>query len=312
LVDIWNIISDNYEFKENYLVLPTEIYEQINDFIATNNLDKKFTKKWYEYKNNFSMSRGPIDVNSYNLIVKRREIRANERKIKEEESKKQQDLNYQEDLQTLAALQEVHKDSWLNSDWIQSIIGTYDNPFAEYYWTLIGRKGYKVKDWKKNLLIREDIYNTIYNDNTFKTYSGKRFLANSFKNEKGFSTHIVGTFPYVTADESGYGIYGIYYLENDEVDPELIYVGMTQKGFQSRWEEHMRIFQGKEQKPSGMILYQQNLDPKKIAFSKLIDIKELKYEGLIGLSELKAMELGCITVLSPKYNIVGVSKPYIM
>lgn len=180
-------------------------------------------------------------------------------------------------------LKETYKDSWLNSDWIKAMIGTYNNPFAEYYWTIIGKKGYKIKDWKGNLSVREDIYNTIYNDHTFKTYPGRKFLTNSFKNKKGYCAYIQDTYAYVTADESGYGIYGIYYTENDGSDPELIYIGMTQKGFLSRWQEHMKIFKGEMSIPNGMILYQQNLDPAKISFSKLINVNELKYEGSIGL-----------------------------
>ena len=192
------------------------------------------------------------------------------------------------------------------------MIGTYPTPFAEYYWTIIGKKGYKVLDWKGNLSIREDIYNRIMNDHTFHSYSGKKFLSNSFKNKKGYAAYIQQTFAYVTADESGYGIYGIYYLEDEAMEPELIYVGMTQKGFMSRWQEHMDIFTRKVTTPPGMIIYQQNLDPAKISFSKLINVNELKYEGVIGLQELKAMELSCITILQPKYNVVGKSKPYIL
>jgi hypothetical protein len=312
LVDIWNIISDNYEFENQYLILPTDIFNKVNDFIISTGLHKRLTKKWDTYKNKLPMNNGVISIDDYTKLIEASREQERLRKIREEERQLQLETEYKEDLQTLAVLKETYQDSWLNEDWIKAMIGTYDNPFAEYYWTIIGRKGYKVKDWKGNLSIREDIYNTIYNDHTFKSYSGRKFLTNSFKNKKGYCAYIQDTYAYITADESGYGIYGIYYTEDDTSDSELIYIGMTQKGFLSRWQEHMKIFKGEMSVPSGMILYQQHLDPSKISFSKLININELKYEGSIGLQELKAMELGCITVLAPKYNIVGVSKPYIL
>lgn len=312
LVNIWNIISDNYEFADGYLILPTEILNKVDDFIITNKLDKKFTKQWYNYKNNLPMHRGVLSIEEYTKKIAKEKEKERLRKIKEQEQQLQTELNYKEDLQTLEMLKGIYKNSWLNSDWIKAMIGTYDNPFAEYYWTLIGRNGYKVIDWKHNLSIREDIYNKIYNDKTFKSYSGRRFLNNSFKNQKGYAAYIKDTFVYITADESGYGIYGIYYMENESIEPELIYIGMTQKGFSSRWEEHMQIFKGEIPAPSGMILYQQKLDPDKIRFSKLINVNELNYEGSIGLQDLKAMELSCITLLAPKYNVLGVNKPYIL
>ena len=124
-------------------------------------------------------------------------------------------------------LKEAHADKWINSQWIEAMVGTFKNPFAEYYWTLIGKNGYKIKDWKGNLLIREDIYKKIKNDTTFKSYPGKYFLSGSFKNHKGYSAYIEGTFPHIISDDSGYGIYGIYYPTPDGTDWELVYIGMT-------------------------------------------------------------------------------------
>lgn len=312
LVDIWNIISDNYEFENHYLIVPDEIFHQVNEYLTSTGLDKKLTKKWDTYKNKLPMARGIINRSAYSALVKKAEAEEEKRRIREEERQIKADADYSEDLKTLAFLKETYKDSWLDTSWITAMIGTYSNPFAEYYWTLIGRNGYKVKDWKGNLSIRDDIYTRILNDNTFKSYSGKKFLNNSFKNTKGYCAYIQDTFTLLVADKSGYGIYGIYYTENEFDEPELVYVGMTQKGFMLRWQEHMDIFLQQKPAPSGMAIYQHNLDPSKISFSKLININELKYEGAIGLQELKAMELACITILQPKYNIVGINKPYIL
>lgn len=312
LVDIWNIISDNYEFENQYLIVPDEIFNQINEHLISNDLDKKLTKKWDTYKNNLPMTKGAINRSTYDNLIKKAKEEEERRHIREEEQQIKAKAEYQEDLKTLTLLKEVHKDNWLDASWIAAMIGTYNNPFAEYYWTLIGRNGYKIKDWKGNLSIRDDIYTHILNDNTFKTYPGKRFINNSFKNKKGYCAYIQDTFTLFKTDESGYGIYGIYYVENESDEPQLIYVGMTQKGFMSRWQEHMDIFSQQKPAPPGMVIYQHNLDPSRISFSKLININELKYEGAIGLQELKAMELACITILQPKYNIVGINKPYIL
>ena len=312
LVDIWNIISDNYEFENHYLIIPDEIFHQINEYLTSTGLDKKLTKKWDTYKNKLPMTRGVINRSAYNALIKKAKAEEEKRRIREEERQIKANVDYSEDLKTLACLKEAYKNSWLDTSWITAMIGTYNSPFAEYYWTLIGRNGYKVKDWKGNLSIRDDIYTRILNDNTFKSYSGKKFLNNSFKNKKGYCAYIQDTFALLTADESGYGIYGIYYIEDEFDEPELVYVGMTQKGFMSRWQEHMDIFLQQRPAPPGMAIYQHNLDPSRISFSKLISVNELKYEGSIGLQELKAMELACITVLKPKYNIVGINKPYIL
>lgn len=312
LVDIWNIISDNYEFENHYLIIPDEIFHQVNDYLTSTGLDKQLTKKWDTYKNKLPMARGVINRSAYDALMKKAKAEEEKRRIREEEQQIKANVDYSEDLKTLALLKETYKDSWLDTSWITAMIGTYSNPFAEYYWTLIGRNGYKVKDWKGNLSIRDDIYTRILNDNTFKSYSGRKFLNNSFKNKKGYCAYIQDTFALLTADESGYGIYGIYYIEDEFNEPELVYVGMTQKGFMSRWQEHMDIFLQQRPAPPGMAIYQHNLDPSKISFSKLISVNELKYEGTIGLQELKAMELACITILQPKYNIIGINKPYIL
>lgn len=312
LVDIWNIISDNYEFENHYLIIPDAVFHQINEYLISTGLDKKLTKKWDAYKNKLPMSRGAISQSKYEELIKISKENEKQRRIREEERQIKADADYSEDLKTLALLKEAYKDTWLDRSWIVAMIGTYDNPFSEYYWTLIGRNGYKVKDWKGNLSIRDDIYTRILNDNTFKSYSGRKFLNNSFKNKKGYGAYIQDTFALITADESGYGIYGIYYTENELEEPVLVYIGMTQKGFISRWQEHMDIFLHQRPAPPGMLIYQHDLDPSKISFSKLININELKYEGIIGLQELKAMELACIATLQPKYNVIGISKPYIL
>lgn len=308
LVDIWNIIGTSYVIKYPYLILPDEILEKINTHLSTNNV--KLTKNWYLYKTKFSFKE-VISETDYNKLIQKKKKEAESQKIRDEEVERQRKIQLSKDLETLAALKEIYQSEWIDSKWINSVIGTYDNPFAEYYWTLITKDRYKVIDWKGNIQIREDIYKTIEKDKTFNTYSGKNFLSRSFKNKKGYSIYIQGTYPYLTYDESGWGVYGIYYAENEE-EPELIYIGMTCRGFKTRWTEHYNIFKGLENPASGMILYQQNLDADKISFRKLIDVKELKYEGVITNRDVEAMELALITLYQPKYNILGKTKPYVL
>jgi hypothetical protein len=269
-------------------------------------------KKWYTYKLKGSEQFCKvISITDYNYLKQQEEEAAVQQKIREEEKARQEALALAKDLEILNILKETHQETWIDSTWIKSIIGTYDNPFAEYYWTLITKNRYKIIDWKGNIHIREDAYKLIEQDKTFATYSGKKFLSRSFENKKGYPAYIKGTYPYLTHDESGWGIYGIYYGDNDE-DSELIYIGMTNRGFKTRWEEHYNIFRGLDRFPPNMSLYQQNLDVHKIRFGKIIDINELNYEGVITSRDVEAMELALISLYKPKYNTLGIKKPYII
>lgn len=209
----------------------------------------------------------------------------------------------EKDLDTLAQLKEQYGDKWLDEKWIKDNIGRFPSPAAEYYWTLIGDKGFQVVDWKGNLKIRKDVYDKILEDRTFATYSGEKFLKENFTNKKGYPARIRGTY---IESNGNYGIYGIYY------EDEIVYVGMTQKGFEARWKEHMDIFTGAVPAPLNMRLYAADLDLSKIEFKELINMNEVNYNGTLTYRELKAMELACIHMFKPKYNTCGLTKPYVI
>ena len=309
LVDIWNIIGASYDIKTPHLILPDETIKKINKYLSSN--DEKLSQPWDKYH----ITKGKrfyscMSISDYNAKVKKEDEEYEKQKIIEEENEKKYKLILSKDLEILATLKKTYSSTWIDNKWINSVIGTYDNPFSEYYWTLITKDKYKKIDWKGNIQIREDVYKIIEKDKTFNTYSGQTFLSRSFKNKKGYSIYITGTYPYLTNDESGWGVYGIYYEDKEE--SELIYIGMTSRGFKTRWEEHYNIFKGIEKPEDSMILYKQNLDINKISFKKLINVKELKYEGVITSRDIEAMELALISLYKPKYNILGIQKPYII
>ncbi len=98
-----------------------------------------------------------------------------------------------------------------------------------------------------------------------------------------------------------YGVYGIY--ENDE----LVYVGMTMRDFEERWEEHKR---GIETGSKELIFYSQINKENKIEFKKLIDVSKIKSNSKITKRDVQSMELGLIRVFKPKYNYAGRTVEY--
>lgn len=102
------------------------------------------------------------------------------------------------------------------------------------------------------------------------------------------------------------GIYGIY------VEDQLIYIGMTQRDFNIRWQEHKDALL---QNDNSLFLYrwlkQNNIH--KILFKKIIDLDSIEFkdrESNISKNELKSMEFALIYVLKPVCNLSGNSLPY--
>ena len=292
LVDIWNIIGDTASTNSNYLLIADDKLLQIDKYIRENNLDSKFTRKWYEFDNNLPYK----TIMSLSVFWEKQHV------------SKLDQMDYAADLQKLANLREKYGHTWKDLNQIEKDIGKYDVPFVEYYWTIIG-DAYKKKDWKENILLRQDIYDKISIDKTFKTFPGYKFLNTAFKNSKGYNARIADTYVNVTANESGAGIYGIYYQENEDVTPELIYIGLTEKGFESRWQEHKDNFANPSIKTEHMFLYKHNLDPDKISYKPIIDIRKLLIKGELTTHDLQIMKLTCIDLYKPKYNIQGILQP---
>ena len=200
LVDIWNIIGKSYEIRGSYLILNDEIFEKIKLYLSSINNTKLLKWGWDSYQtHSFNKI---ISMTDYNFLIEEERKKVEQEKIIKEERKRKEEIILSKDLKILADLKEIYKSTWIDSKWINSIIGTYNNPLVEYYWTLITKDNYKKIDWKGNIKIREDIYKVIENDKTFSSYSGKEFLSQSFINKKGYPTYIVGSYPYLTYDES--------------------------------------------------------------------------------------------------------------
>lgn len=97
------------------------------------------------------------------------------------------------------------------------------------------------------------------------------------------------------------GIYGIY--ENDE----LVYIGMTMRNFQTRWNEHLENI--KEQTYELPLYHLINPD-NKITFKILLNKKYMFSNSEITRRDLEAMEFALIQEHQPKYNFAGRNQPY--
>jgi len=111
--------------------------------------------------------------------------------------------------------------------------------------------------------------------------------------------------------ETGYkGIYGIY-----SSDDELLYVGMTQKDFIQRWEQHWdaaAYTSDKENSQQWYLYKRMRQEWREGKDIKLVMIKAFKKDDYISKAQLEAMEMVYIETLKPKYNYVGSKVPYKM
>lgn len=98
------------------------------------------------------------------------------------------------------------------------------------------------------------------------------------------------------------GIYGIY--ENNE----LVYIGMTMRNFQIRWNEHLENIKEQTDK---LPLYRL-IDPNnQITFKILLNKKYMFSNSEITRRDLEAMEFALIQEHKPKYNFSGRVQEYI-
>ena len=150
------------------------------------------------------------------------------------------------------------------------------------YWKI-----YKLMPGGKNLIKNYHYVNT--QDNTiYKFPDTQMYFDSSFSSVNG-----------------GNGIYGIYHKDN------LIYIGYTKQGFQTRFNQHRDGFKNKDYRTSKMYI---NYDLDEIEFRELITEEEI--QKLFSTTEpidkeiLQLIEYSLITVLRPVENIKGVSSPY--
>lgn len=108
--------------------------------------------------------------------------------------------------------------------------------------------------------------------------------------------------------DDDYGIYGIYF------GSELVYIGMTERSFTQRWGEHLAaIMSGTD---NSLYMYTQisAYDIHKLSFKVLINAKEVNEHtdrpGQVTRMTLKDWEYALIKMYQPRFNYMGVHKPY--
>lgn len=102
-----------------------------------------------------------------------------------------------------------------------------------------------------------------------------------------------------------YGVYGIY------INNELVYIGMTMRDFETRWQEHIaKIKSGSDE----LYFYKQlqKYDEEiKLHFKVLVDVSDKVIDkSSFSEDEIKSMEYALIKVLKPKYNLAGNTYDY--
>lgn len=194
--------------------------------------------------------------------------------------------------EAIEGLTEEYGNRWRSYEWIRKNIGTYhtEEPMWQYFWTLIG-DNWQVADWKHNIKIEESIYKRIENMRV-NGQSGKVFLGRTFKNAKGYSAGIIGTYR-VERKGKHYGVYGLF--KGDK----LMYVGSTIRDFEERLEEHEAAFR----KSIGGLYVYSLLD--EIDMRVLIDCSEIKANKTFTIEDVESMELALIQVYQPEGNLAG-------
>ena len=175
--------------------------------------------------------------------------------------------------------------------WIEKNIGEYsgNKDIIEYYWNIIGDR-YQIKDNK--VYLNRELYFKISG-----SPQGRKFLNRWFKREKRLCKLLPLYSPLG-------GIYGIWR------NKELVYIGMTQRDFNSRWQEHLRYINREMERPSRMKLYGLLDQKDQIDFREILRFDQLKVEGELSRRDMEAIELGLISLYRPIGNIEGIDKEY--
>ena len=102
-----------------------------------------------------------------------------------------------------------------------------------------------------------------------------------------------------------YGVYGIY------VNNELVYIGMTMRDFEKRWQEHINKIKSGSNELYFYKQLQKYDEEVKLHFKILVDASEKVIDKKsFSEDEVKSMEYALIKVLKPKYNLAGNTYDY--
>lgn len=109
------------------------------------------------------------------------------------------------------------------------------------------------------------------------------------------------------------GIYGIFSVNQDNIK-KLLYVGLTTRDFETRWDEHKKILYNQAPVPNGMYklykLLKDEFEYNTLIAEPIIIFSELNINRPLTQGEKEAMELAIITSLKPLGNTSGVDVPY--
>lgn len=112
------------------------------------------------------------------------------------------------------------------------------------------------------------------------------------------------------------GIYGLFSINEKTQEKKVIYIGLTNRAFEKRWQEHKDIYNGIEPIPAGMNklydllkeIHEQGLE---IQAAPLITFKDIFANRKLTQKDKEAMELAFIQYYQPPGNTAGVNTPYI-
>lgn len=268
--------------KYKSVVVPDEIVIKMNELCR-----KSLNKNWECYKT----AKWDIVMSETKEREYIKELNKIQREQQEREKRRQEriqeQLNKEENFYN-----QIPKDQQVNWDWIRNNIGVYneEKPYFLYYWFLLQGK-WKRANWKGDIEIEYNTYKSIQ-----EMCCGPLFLKAKFQ-YKGYTHEIIGT--YKTAEDNDSGIYGIY------INDKLVYIGMTCRNFEERWNEHRKCFEARS--GSNYYLYTALNPGDVLRFEKLIKVEDLKVNSAITRRDLEAMELALIRLYQPKYNYQGVS-----
>lgn len=182
------------------------------------------------------------------------------------------------------------------------IIGIYN--LVEEKWEL--RKKIKVKShfstYLDKILNHMIPINNIYIDNYINTINTNYQEAKQkYEKKKEYYKAKKELDKQIKKEDKG-GIYGIY------EDGQLVYIGMTMRSFEDRWNEHKKNIEKKSQELNLYSLINPNA---KIEFKKILEISQMFSDSQITKRDIQAMEFALIMEHKPKYNFAGRILPYI-
>lgn len=170
-----------YIEEKDYFIIPNNHLELIPKELTKNFSDKRF---WTSYATKPFIH---FYTEDEYLKVKEKEVE----KIKQEQKNFRKRIEAEKDIEVL---KQEFGNKWRDNGWIKQNIGEYyiEEPMWQYFWTLIGNN-WQVVDWKHNIKIEENMYNKIYSLK-INGYNGSTFLSHVFKNNKGYSSKIIGAY----------------------------------------------------------------------------------------------------------------------